>query len=48
MAAYCVKCKGKRQMQGARPTVLKNRKRVTHATTGNCSTCGTKMYRIEK
>ena len=45
MSAYCVKCKGRRQMLGATPVVMKNRRR---ATKGTCPTCKTAMYRIEK
>lgn len=41
--AYCVKCKSKREMKDARDVTMKNGK---HAKTGECSVCGTKMFRI--
>lgn len=43
--AYCVRCKSKKQMQGAHPVVLKNRR---GATKGTCPTCRGTIYRIEK
>jgi len=46
--SYCVKCKTKRTMQNPTPTVLRNRKRLTHATRGSCPACGTTMYHIHK
>jgi len=48
MPAYCVKCRGKREMQNPAPVVFRNRKRVTRATRGTCPVCRTKMYRIER
>lgn len=45
LEAYCVKCKQKREMKNATATTMKNGK---PATTGECSTCGTKMYKIGK
>jgi hypothetical protein len=45
MQAYCLKCRAKREMQGAKPVTLKNGR---PATQGTCPTCGTKMYRIGK
>jgi len=45
MAAYCVKCRGRRQMQSPKPVVLRNRRR---ATKGTCPECRTTMYRIER
>jgi hypothetical protein len=48
MPAYCVKCKGKRVMQNPTPTVLRSRKRVTHAVRGTCPVCRTAMFRIQK
>ena len=45
MEAYCLKCREKREMQDAQPITMKNGK---PATTGTCSVCGTKMYRIGK
>jgi Zn finger protein HypA/HybF involved in hydrogenase expression len=41
--AYCVKCKAKREMKGARQMTMKNGK---PATEGTCPVCGTKMFRI--
>lgn len=43
MEAYCVKCKGKKEMKNAQQVTMKNKK---PATTGTCPTCGTKMYKI--
>lgn len=45
MEAYCVKCKAKREMKDAAAITMKNGK---PATTGTCSTCGTKMFKIGK
>jgi len=42
---YCVKCREKREIQGATPTTLKNGK---PAIKGTCGTCSTKMFRIGK
>ena len=44
--AYCVKCRAHRTMRNPRPTVLRNRKRITRATCGTCPVCGTKMCKI--
>jgi Zn finger protein HypA/HybF involved in hydrogenase expression len=41
--AYCVKCKAKREMKGAKEVTMKNGKT---AMTGACPNCGTKMFRI--
>jgi hypothetical protein len=43
MEAYCVKCKAKREMKDPTETTMKNGK---PATTGTCSVCGTKMFKI--
>ena len=43
MEAYCVKCKEKREINN--PTAGFNAK-ATPVTTGVCSVCGTKMYRM--
>jgi hypothetical protein len=40
---YCVKCKAKREMKGERQITMKNGR---PATTGTCSVCGTKMFKI--
>ncbi|MGC8479202.1 MAG: DUF5679 domain-containing protein [Candidatus Micrarchaeia archaeon] len=43
MEAYCVKCKAKSEMKGAKEVTMKNGKK---AMTGTCSSCGTKMFKI--
>ncbi len=43
MEAYCVKCKAKSEMKGAKEVTMKNGKK---AMTGSCSSCGTKMFKI--
>ncbi len=40
---YCVKCKTKRTMSGAKEVSMKGGRR---AMKGSCSKCGTGMYRI--
>ncbi|HEV8406227.1 MAG TPA: DUF5679 domain-containing protein [Nitrososphaera sp.] len=40
---YCVKCKAKREMKGERQIIMKNGR---PATTGTCTVCGTKMFKI--
>ena len=45
MEAYCVKCRQKREMKDATETTMKNGK---PATTGTCSVCGTKLFKIGK
>ena len=40
---YCVKCKKKQTIEGAKPIKMKNGR---PATTGKCPKCGTKMFRI--
>jgi hypothetical protein len=45
MEAYCLKCRTKREMQGAEQVTMKNGK---PATKGKCPVCGTAMYRIGK
>jgi len=45
LEAYCVKCKAKREIKNATATTMKNGK---PATTGECSTCGTKVFKIGK
>ena len=42
---YCVKCKAKRVMEGAKAVKLKNGR---PAVTGKCGKCSTKMFRIGK
>jgi len=48
MSAYCVRCRGRRQMQGAKAVVLRNQKRTTTAQKGTCPSCKGTMYRIVK
>ena len=43
MEAYFMKCKTKREMKDAKPVTMKNGK---PATTGTCTVCGTKMFKI--
>lgn len=45
MEGYCVKCRGKKEMQGAQEITMKNGK---PASTGTCPDCGTKMFKIGK
>ena len=45
MEAYCMKCKQKREMKDPQPTTMKNGK---PATTGTCSVCATKLFKIGK
>jgi hypothetical protein len=45
MEGYCVKCRAKKEMKGAKAVTMKNKK---PATTGTCPTCGTKMFKIGK
>lgn len=40
---YCVKCKQKREIKGERQIIMKNGR---PATTGTCTFCGTKMFKI--
>lgn len=43
VTAYCVKCKGKREMANPKAVTMKNGKK---AMKGTCPKCGTGMYRI--
>ena len=45
MQGYCVKCRTRRDIQGAKAITMKNGR---PATQGTCPTCGTKMFRIGK
>ena len=45
MEAYCMKCKQKREVKDPQPVTMKNGK---PATTGECSVCGTKIFKIGK
>jgi hypothetical protein len=40
---YCVKCKAKREIKGEKQIIMKNGR---PATTGTCTVCGTKMFKI--
>ena len=40
---YCVKCKKKQTIDGAKEVTLKNKRK---AVSGKCPKCGTKMFRI--
>ncbi|MEI8143485.1 MAG: DUF5679 domain-containing protein [Candidatus Berkelbacteria bacterium] len=42
---YCVKCRAKKEMQGAEQITMKNGK---PAVKGTCPDCGTKMFKIGK
>jgi Zn finger protein HypA/HybF involved in hydrogenase expression len=45
--AYCVKCKAKREMSGAKEITMKGKGGVKRrAMTGTCPKCGTKMFKI--
>lgn len=43
MDGYCVKCKQKQEMEGAKEVTLKNGKK---AMKGKCPKCGTGMFKI--
>ncbi len=45
MEAYCLKCRTKREVQGAKQITMKNGK---PATQGKCPVCSTTMFRIGK
>ncbi len=45
MQGYCVKCRTKREIQGAKSIKMKNGR---PATQGTCPVCRTKMFRIGK
>ena len=45
MQAYCMKCRGKKEMNGATGITMKNGR---PATQGTCPDCGTKMFKIGK
>lgn len=40
---YCVRCKAKRKIDNAKIVTMKNKRK---AVKGNCSNCGTGMYKI--
>ncbi len=43
--AYCVKCRGKKEIKNPKATTLKNGR---PATKGVCPDCGTGVFRIGK
>jgi hypothetical protein len=43
MAAYCMRCKKKREMKDPQPHRMKNGMK---AQKGTCVVCGTKMFQI--
>lgn len=45
MEAYCLKCRGKREISNPEQVTLKNGR---PATKGDCPACGTKVFRIGK
>ncbi len=45
MEAYCIKCKGKKEMKDAKEVTMKNGR---SAMKGKCPDCGTSMFRIQK
>lgn len=45
MEGYCVKCRAKKEIQGAKEITMKNGR---PATQGTCADCGTKIFRIGK
>ena len=45
MEAYCVKCKAKKQMEGAQAVTMKNGR---PAAKGTCPDCKTTMFKIGK
>jgi len=47
MEGYCVKCKAKREITGAKEVAMKGKGGAKRrAMTGTCPKCGTKMFRI--
>lgn len=44
--AYCVKCKEKREMEGAKEVVMESKRGKRHAMKGTCPVCGTKMFKF--
>ncbi len=45
MDAYCFKCKVNREIKEPQAVTLKNGR---NATSGSCSSCGTKVFRMSK
>lgn len=47
MLAYCVKCRAKKELVGAKQVKLKGKgERVIKALKGKCTTCATPLYKI--
>lgn len=47
MEGYCVKCRAKREMKNAKEVEMKGKGSVKRrAMKGECSACGTGMYKI--
>jgi hypothetical protein len=45
--AYCVKCRDKREMAGAKEVTFEGKGgQERQALSGTCPTCGTKMFKI--
>ncbi len=44
MEAYCVKCREKVEIKDPQEVIMKNKR---PAVKGNCSKCGTKVFRIK-
>lgn len=44
--AYCVKCRAKRNIEGAKEVTFKARGGARKALSGKCAKCGTKVFRI--
>ncbi len=45
MEAYCMKCKAKREVSNPQAITMKNGR---PATSGTCSVCSTKVFKIGK
>ena len=43
MEAYCVKCREKREIEGAEKVTFKNGRKAKY---GTCGHCGTSVYRF--
>jgi Domain of unknown function (DUF5679) len=43
IAAYCIRCKARRNMKHQKQVTMKNGQ---NAITGECAVCGTKMFKI--
>jgi hypothetical protein len=45
LEGYCVKCRAKKEIKGAKQVTMKNGR---PATEGQCPDCGTKIFKIGK